>query len=146
MDNQLDTPEKILADWLAGMDAALDYFAMQTGLQLDYTAASLDRLEAWLLDRYPNPAAIESVSEQDYLEAAARFVGETFRHHAGGSWELLLDEPSNIHNGIPRLNRLADNGPPIAPQLDIITSLARRQGSFLRMRLQKRSHTASATV
>jgi hypothetical protein len=141
-DKPLATPEQIIADWVANMENALNYFRMQTGLSLDMSPASLDALEGWLLKRYPSSDDILRPGEEDYLDAAARYVGETFRRHLGGRWEIRLDDPQNVHYGLPRLNGLRDNGPPFSPQLEVTTSLARRTGSYLTTRLSKRREKA----
>ena len=137
-----DKPEQLLKDWLDGMESAFAYFNMQTGIALDRTPESLDALEQWLLKRYATIDEILEPGEEDYLDCAARYVGETFREHLGGHWEIRFDDPTNIHYGLPRLAGLRDDGPPFCPELEVTTCLARRTGQYLSGYLAKRKMRA----
>ena len=78
--------------WLADMDDALERFFPQlpeaVRSKLDYSSASLDVLESWFLERYPNMDAVLQKSESLTLDGVSRYVGETFRKQFGGHWEM----------------------------------------------------------
>jgi hypothetical protein len=113
------------------MPHALAYFELQTNLQLDFSRESLATLEQWLLARYPDSKAILSTGEEDYLDAAARYIGETFRHHVGGKWNITFDNPTNISNGIPEVTDFPHGWPPICPLRLVTATLGRRTGTYL---------------
>lgn len=77
------------------------------GLVLDFTAASLQRLDAFLTDgwgRYADRAAV-------LLPLLADYVGETVRRNAGGSWDgltILLDDGRELQPSEAIKGRLAD--------------------------------------
>jgi hypothetical protein len=83
--------------WMFKMDDALDEFFAQlppnVRERLDFSTASQDVLEKWLLDRYPSPRALLSTADKHLLDGAARSVGETSRKTAGGHGTIDLDNP-----------------------------------------------------
>lgn len=121
-------------NWLAHMDDALAEFsgrlpaALKEGL--DYTPASLDRLEAFLLERYPSVQAIKAEPEP-YLDGASRYVGEVFRRNIGGRWRIRTDDPKYVYAGLPELTFLKERDTPACPIKLVPTALARRTGTFL---------------
>src|SRR5690606_13509667 len=84
--------EEDFQHWLDYMDDGIEeFFAMlpaQVRDRLDYSIDSLDVLEAWLLERYPNPDAAVQTSETLYLDGAARYIGETFHKIIGACWQV----------------------------------------------------------
>jgi hypothetical protein len=121
-------------NWLAHMDDALaEFFArLPPALKgaLDYTPPSLDRLESFLLDRYPSVDAIK-VDPEPYLDGAARYVGEVFRRNIGGRWRMRNDDPKYIYAGLPELTFLAERDTPVCPITLVSASLDRRTGKFI---------------
>lgn len=100
--------------------------------ELDGTLESLDRLEAWLLARYPTQAAADLDSETDMIDGCARYVGETYRGLYGGRWDIYLDDEKNFIYGIPHMTGFQRGGPPIVP-LDLVhNALHKRTGAFFR--------------
>ena len=81
--------------WLADMDDALERFVAglpeQVSRKLDFSLGSLDVLEQWTLEKYPNVASTRGQAESSTLDGLARYVGETFRRELGGRWEIRLD-------------------------------------------------------
>lgn len=126
--------EDLFQNWLAHMDDALaDFLArLPPALrnELDYTPASLGRLEAFLLDRYPSVAAIKGDPEP-YLDGASRYVGEVFRRNIGGRWRIRTDDPKYVYAGLPELTFLKEKDTPACPIKLVPTALARRTGAFL---------------
>jgi hypothetical protein len=126
--------EDLFEHWLAHMDDALaEFFArLPSALKaaLDFTPASLDRLEAFLLERYPTVQAIKADPEP-YLDGAARYVGEVFRRHIGGRWRMRMDDPKYVYAGLPELTFLATKDTPVCPITLVSASLDRRTGVFI---------------
>lgn len=59
-------------------------FAKKNNLKLDYSIASLDALEQWILKNYE--MATDLKEEEDVLDMLALYVGETYIKHIGGEW------------------------------------------------------------
>jgi hypothetical protein len=118
--------------WLVHMDDALADFLgrVPPGLRafLDASVPSLDLLEAWLLDRYPDEAAIRAEPELTYLDGASRYVGEVFRVQLGGAWRLRT-EGSRGSNPLPELVFTEAHDPPLCPFTLVSAALARRTGA-----------------
>ena|SRR5688572_3311092 len=126
--------EDLFEHWLAHMDDALaEFFARlppELGAGLDYSPASLDRLEAFLLQRYPDIEAIKADPEP-YLDGAARYVGEAFRRNIGGRWRMRMDDPKYVYAGLPELTFLPARDTPVCPITLVSASLDRRTGAFI---------------
>jgi len=124
----------LFENWLAHMDDALaEFFVwLPPALKdtLDYAPPSLDRLEAFLLERYPNVQAIKADSEP-YLDGAARYVGEVFRRNIGGRWRMRDDDPKYVYAGLPELTFLQERDTPACPLTLVAASLDRRTGAFM---------------
>lgn len=82
------------------MNDALTYFLAslpdEVSQQLDYSPASLNVLESWLLERYPNPDAIIERYEHIRCDDIGRYIGETFVKSLGGFWDVTLDWPDAL--------------------------------------------------
>jgi hypothetical protein len=119
--------------WLAHMDDALaEFFARLPPAvrdALDYSPTSLDRLEQFLLERYPDIPAIRADPEP-YLDGAARYVGEVFRRDIGGAWRLR-DDPGYVYAGLPEITFLIEKDTPVCPITLVTTALDRRTGTLL---------------
>jgi hypothetical protein len=124
----------LFESWLAHMDDALaEFFArLPSALTdtLDYAPPSLDRLEAFLLERYPDIRSIKADPEP-YLDGAARYVGEVYRRNIGGRWRIRDDDPKYVYAGLPELTFLAEKDTPACPIVLVTASLDRRTGAFL---------------
>jgi hypothetical protein len=124
--------------WLTHMDTALTDFLghVPPGLRvlMDFSVPSLDLLEAWLLDRYPDEAAIRTEAELAYLDGASRYVGEVFRRSLGGCWRVRAPGSGGGTRPLPELTFNDTNDPPMCPFALVTAALARRTGaSFSRV-------------
>jgi hypothetical protein len=126
--------QDLFENWLAHMDDALDAFMRLLPAELrpalDYSPVSLDRLEAFLLERYPSVAAIKADPEP-YLDGASRYAGEVFRRTLAGHWRISLDDPRYVYYGLPELTFRPEKDTPICPITLVGASLHRRTGVFL---------------
>jgi len=129
-----DDEEELFENWLAHMDDALAEFIARLPpalkAALDFAPASLDRLEAFLLERYPNLEAIKAAPQPD-LDGAARYVGEVFRRNIGGRWRMRTDDPKYVYAGLPELTFSATKDTPVCPITLVSASLDRRTGVFI---------------
>jgi hypothetical protein len=120
--------------WLADMDDALERFfetlPPEVRGALDYSPASLDVLESWLLAKYSTLEAARQPTESRSLDGVARYVGETFRKNLGGRWEIRLDDPKYVYHGIPQLTGYTEKPTPIAPLTLATAAAKRRTGHF----------------
>ena len=70
------------------MDEFTDEFAKENHLILDYTLASLDDLEKWILEHYSD--AHELMADSKILDRLGIYIGETYRKYLGGKWVIDL--------------------------------------------------------
>jgi hypothetical protein len=123
--------------WVFKMEDALEKFLGQlpedVRRSLDYSPASLDALEKWLLERYTSPQLMLAPDEKDILDGAARYIGETFRKNVGGYWEIDLDNPKYVFFGLPILTGFRV---PESPHSLATASTHRRTGTYLRTVLE----------
>jgi hypothetical protein len=122
--------------WVAEMDNKLERFFSslpdETRAKLDFSPASLDALEGWLLGRYANPVEIRQPPEIPNLDGASRYVGQTLIKGIGGHWELSLRDPTNVFYGLPIVTGYSERPTPECPHRLVTTSLSRRTGDFIR--------------
>jgi hypothetical protein len=127
--------------WLIHMDDALQEFisslSEDCSIDLDFSKQSLDQLEKWLLDQFPDTEAILEKKNSVIADGAARYIGETFRKHIGGHWDIELEDPRNAFFGLPILTAYMDLPTPICPLALTTTSVDRRRGDFLSGNLEK---------
>jgi len=121
--------------WLADMDDAIDRFLgglpAEFRARLDLSPASLDALEAWILERYPNTQEMLAPSESRHVDGLARYIGETFRTAIGGRWEIRLDDTKYVFYGKPQLTDFSAKPTPVCPLSLATASADRRTGTFL---------------
>jgi hypothetical protein len=126
--------------WIVDMDDALNRFMQilpePLREKLNYSPASLDYLEAWILDCYPNTSAMLENSQSQIVDGAARYIGETFRRAIGGYWDIRLDDPNTAFFGVPILIGFEERSTPIAPLALATASADRRTGNFIRSVLE----------
>lgn len=121
--------------WLMDMDDALDRFLAilppQVKEKLDFSPSSLNTLEAWILDKYPNTPAMLESDQSRLVDGVARYIGETFRKLLGGRWDIKLDEPQFVYFGVPILTGFMGELTPICPLTLATASAHRRTGQYL---------------
>jgi hypothetical protein len=105
------------------------------GTELDVDIASLDRLEAWLLDRYAGPDDILTLNQRGIADAAQRHVGRVLVLNVDDAvWEIDLENEKNVAYRLP-VARLRD-GLEACPLTLVTAALDRRTGHFLRDRAE----------
>jgi hypothetical protein len=130
------TPDtELFQYWLAHMDDALDAFVASAPepirRQLDDSQTSLDALEAWLLSRYASIAEAKEPSEAQFIDGAARYVGEIFRVRTGSRRMLENRDPKFVFFGRPVLHGGAVGRMTECPLSLVTASLDRRTGRYL---------------
>ena len=127
-------------EWLFEMDDALDRFvdgiAEPTRSQLDFSPASLDVLEAWVLERYRSPEELMKAEAKNVLDGVARYIGEAYRKQIGGRWQIRLDDPRYAFFGLPELTGFSERPTPICPHSLATAMTDRRNGTYLRTVLE----------
>lgn len=118
--------------WLYDMERTIRRFlqgpAREIAPELDYTPASLEVLEHWLIEKYPSIEALLQPREAEILDAASRYIGETLRYACGGSWTIYLEDKTRSYFGIPVLEGFTV---PVAPLSLATAAVQRREGFFL---------------
>src|ERR1700761_3492085 len=83
--------------------------------QLDYSLASLDILEKYILENY----TVEELKDKKNKFARdlfARYIGETYRKNIPELyWSFESEDEQHKYYGVPVLQRIAEEGPPMAP-------------------------------
>ena len=83
-------------------------FAGNNHLLLDYTMASLNDLERWILSHYQD--ANELLDDSSMLDYLTIYIGETFRGYLGGEWSIDLRDNENAPYPILLLMDTANKG------------------------------------
>ena len=126
---------ELFNEWVFVMDDILEVFHKElpasVAAQLDYSVASLNVLEKLILAKYAGTSEIVAGSEKDWLDRAARYVGETFRKNLGGYWSIILDDTENIYYNIPVITGYKDKPTPYCPLTLLTTAADRRTGDFM---------------
>lgn len=92
---QSDIPEDLKRRIHTSIDYFFDHIPAELRAKLDYSLASLPYFEEWSLARYPHWELFISDEEDELVDGAVFYVGETTRQTVGGEWVLNLDVPLN---------------------------------------------------
>jgi hypothetical protein len=100
--------------------------------QLDFSLASLDVIEQYILDNY----TLEEMKDKRNRFARdlfARYIGETIRKNMPERyWYFETENPQSPYYGIPLLMTLHAGGTPMTPTIWLMTMIEQKQGEFLR--------------
>lgn len=122
--------------WLASMDEAIDAFVdglpESTRSALDLTPASLNALEAVVLDKYATLAQAKAPQSATFVDGAARYFGEVLRKGTGAKWELRTNDKKFVFYGLPILVGGMVAAAPVCPLTTITSCVDRRRGTFLK--------------
>ena len=81
------------------LNKVIGEFAKKNNLKLDYSIASLDALEKWILKNYD--VATDLKDDEEILDMLALYVGETYIKHIGGEWHYESENDKSLfHNQI----------------------------------------------
>jgi hypothetical protein len=123
-----ETPDERLETWCAELDpvlARLQAFELPADFPFDFTPASLARLEAIALDRFPRGTA-PATPAGSFLESATAYIGEALLRAGGGDWDW--DDESDLP--VVRLDDILEL-PPISPLRLLTGAMGRRTGNEL---------------
>ena len=143
-----ETLREYFEEWLAVMQTELDRFLdvlpESVARALDESAASLDVLEAWLLERYPSTEALIEGSEAEILDGAARYVGETFLGQLGGRWSISAEDPQDVNYKLPIITGFKGEFSRLSPVTMVTAAADRRSGTYLSTILRNVQRRAAA--
>ena len=121
--------------WLVEMDSALESFfkflPTEMRTELDYTPASVDTLERWLLRKYETIDSLKLDTEKVIWDGASRYIGETFRKCLGGKWHIDKPNKKIMFSGLPQLVEMRGQVGPVCPLTLVSAALDRRVGNFI---------------
>jgi hypothetical protein len=121
--------------WLANDLEVRDELYEMMGGELEPDEASLDTLEAFLLDRYRDPDQALRLSERGILDAAARHIGLVMLLSIDGAeWTIDLTNEDNVYYRLPII-RFSD-GAQACPLALVTAALDRCTGDYLRSVLE----------
>lgn len=117
--------------WLARDLEVRDELYELVGAELPPGPESLDALEAFLLRRYPGPAAAVTLEQRGVTDAAARHVGLVFVLNIDDAvWDIETDDDGRLFYRLPVI-RFGD-GEEDCPLTMVTAALDRRTGTYLR--------------
>jgi hypothetical protein len=117
--------------WLAKDLEVRDELYELIGEELDTDEMSLDKLVAFLLNRYQEPNEALRLTERPVLDGAARHIGLVMLLTVDGTeWAIDVVNEANVYYRLPII-RFSD-GAEDCPLTLATASLDRRTGSYLR--------------
>ncbi|KQR17655.1 hypothetical protein [Cellulomonas sp. Leaf334] len=120
-------------NWLEAMDprlARFEDFLMPTSWTKGFTRESLEELEQYMLERWPDRESFQNDGDSDWIDGAMRYIGEAYLRIAGGGW-YLDNRPDVAFRGQPVIRPDTIDGFPIAPANFLGVLLKRRTGHEL---------------
>jgi hypothetical protein len=126
LDRWLPERERAFPQWVA-------HYAQGAG-GWDFSAESLDLLQAVLLDRLKTLEDFELAEHQDFIDGAMWYVGEVFRRESGAHWKYYGGEPNpnNPYAGRPFVARLTPRENDDLPHLALQATVQRATPGYLR--------------
>ena len=112
------------------MDKFTQEFAGNNHLILDYTMASLDDLESWILAHYHD--ANELTNDSRTLDYITIYIGETFRRYLGGEWDIDIDNKEDAYHPVITLTDASYKGESqIAPMAIATECISRNKEIYI---------------
>lgn len=112
------------------MDEFTDTFAKDNHLILDYTLASLNDVERWILDNYSEIKDL--IADKVTLDRLTIYIGETFRKYIGGKWFMDLKNKKNAYYSVPVLTDPSYRGEVyLTPMFFATASINRNKGNYI---------------
>ncbi len=119
------------------MEQFTNEFAGENRLILDYTLASLNDLERWILNYYSD--AHELIADNNILDLLTIYIGETFRQYIGGKWVMDLKNKKNAYYSMPTLTDTSYRGATyVAPMTYATACISRNKGNYISTILMNR--------
>jgi len=103
----------------------------------DFSAPSLDLLQAVVLDHLKTLEDFDRPEHQDLIEGAVWYLGEVFRRETGAYWRYYDGEPNpdNPYVGRPFVERLTPREDSALPHITLQAAVLRATPGYLRERL-----------
>ena len=122
--------------WVADMEDALERFASalpaEVRARLDYSPASLDVIEHWILSKFASSDDFLKRSTPEDLDGTARYIGEVFQRVLSGSWDIHFDDPKDAFYGLPIVTGMGPDDDEDCPHTLATAAADRRSGTYLR--------------
>ncbi len=121
--------------WLSQMSESLEQLFLlmpeQVCRQMDFSPASLNTFEAWILARYPDAQSLLLDHEGKVLDGAGRYIGETYRRVIDVHWDIDLEHRSTAYYATPILLGTEEYRFLDSPFSTVTASADRRQGNYI---------------
>lgn len=112
------------------MDKFTQEFAGNNHLILDYTMASLNDLESWILAHYHD--VNESIADISTLDYITIYIGETFRRYLGGEWDIDFDNEKKAYYPVLTPTEIScKRKAQIAPMALVTECISRNKGNYI---------------
>lgn len=130
----MEYTQKDFQEWIFLIDDKMEQFtnkfAGKNRLILDYTLASLNDLERWILNNYSD--SNELIKDSSTLDYLTIYIGETFRKYIGGKWVIDLKNKRNAYYAMPTLTDSSCRGVTyIAPMAYATACISRNKGNHI---------------
>ncbi|MCW2640732.1 MAG: hypothetical protein JWP76_3038 [Dactylosporangium sp.] len=129
LDRWLPERQKVFPQWLADHAQGLDGW--------DFSAESLDLLQAVVLDHLKTLEDFGRPENHDLVDGAVWYLGEVFGREAGTHWSYIDGEPSpdNMWIGRPFVERLTPRENSTVPYYTLRITVLNAEPGYLRGRL-----------
>jgi hypothetical protein len=125
----MSNDEDRLEEWVQSVQPMImhvEAYQVPQEVKLDFSLASLCRLEEVVLDRFDDAEDLDDEDEQGLVLGATAYLGETLMRVAGGSWIWEADSE------IPVIRADAELGlAPLSPRQLLAAAVDRRDGERL---------------
>ena len=112
------------------MDRFTHEFAGNNHLILDYTMASLNDLERWILDNFNDHNDL--IAQKELLDHLTIYIGQTFKKYIGGKWFIDLENKKNVYYSMPVLTDETYIGETfVAPMTFATACISRNKGNYI---------------
>ena len=133
---QIQDEQEQFQTWLAHMSDYLEEFRKTAppaiAPKLDFSLASLDAVESYILSLYANMDAVTAPSAARMVNLLSIYVGETIRKNGGGRWDIELADESFAFYKRPILRDIGPRKETDCPMNLVTASVDRRRGTFIR--------------
>lgn len=128
-----DTKENC-KEWISCIPDKMDRFTHEIAgnnhLLLDYTMASLNDLESWILAHYHD--ANELTNDSRTLDYITIYIGETFRRYLGGEWDIDFDNEKKAYYPVLTPTEIScKRKAQIAPMALVTECISRNKGNYI---------------
>ena len=104
---------------------------IEAGIELDFSVASLDAVEALILKRFPKFEDVKKTAAASEINLFSIYVGETIRKNGGGRWGIDYEDEKMAFFSLPVVKGVGAKRVTDCPMTLVTASTDRRRGDYL---------------